>query len=473
MSVFTDIVEHSKDRSPLSHQRKALKAIQIFIRIANVNIEASLAQVRATLQSAFETTALVNEAFSAWAELIDAINEAKVGELIYHTFSIIAHKWNAFDSSTQHQAHAMLDGMFEAHRPEILAGVAFLPDLSHIESLKAFAKIIQSEKKKLDLHIHLQAFAKNCRDDHIIVVRNSLQELKVFLDKNQDSIHESANCPQPLPEIPELYRSLLDLVIRFKEHEEMIVDLATQCLGILGCVDPNQVDSVRDKRGLLVLSNFDDATEVVEFIAHMLETILVDAFRSAPNGRQQGLFAFVIQELLRVSGIRDTLTQRTRNSPPKAHLTRWSRIPESIQNTLTPYLRSKYQLTNPAKPFDIHPFPISGVPPNHAVWLRTFTFYFLHRAKGDFPKQIFPVISRVVHSHDMSIASFILPFIVQNVVAGGDDSELEFIKDEFYRILNFDITGLGDEEVENIKQCSEVRNTRNFTAKPNKLNTIS
>ena len=464
MAHFTDIVEHSKDRLPLSEKRRALKAIEQFIKIAGANVEASLAQVRATLQSAFETTPLVNEAFSAWVELLNSVDEKRVGQLIHHTFSIVAHKWNTFNVQTQSQAKLVLDGMMDGHWTEILANIAILPDLCSITELRHIGNVIKDEKTGLHLHIHLHAFAQRCKDDHIIVVRHALQELKEFLEEYQEGVHESANGPQPLPAISELYRSLLDVIIRFKEQDERIVDLSTQCLGILGCVDPNQVDTVREKHALLVLSNFDDVPEVVDFIAHMLETVLVEAFRSAPNGRQQSYFAFVMQELLKLSRIRDALTQRARSSPPKVALARWSTIPESIRNTLTPYLNSKYSLTNPSASTELVPFPLSGQPPNHAVWLRQFVFHLLHRGKGSIAEKMFPVISRVIHSHDLSVASFMVPFAVQNVVAGGEGYEIDFIKEELNCILNFDLGGLSDDDVQNIKQCSEVRLRPNSTS---------
>jgi serine/threonine-protein kinase ATR len=456
MAHFTDIVEHSKDRLPLSEKKRSLKAIEYFIKLSGVKIDSTLPQVRATLQSAFETPALVNEAFSAWVELLNAVDEAKVVHLINNTFCIVAEKWASLNPACQARAQAVLDGLMQTHRTEIIANVANLPDMTEIEQFRLMSKSILTWKQSLGLSVHLQAYAQRCNDDHVIVVRQSLQELKEFLDETQESIHESATGPQPLPEISLLYRSLLDIILRFKEQDNAIVDLSTQCLGILGSVDPNQVDTVRDQRSLLVSSNFDNISEVQDFIAHLLEKVLVDAFRSAPNGRQQTYFAYVMQELLKFGGFRESLTQRARSSPPKLALLRWLKLPESVQNTLTPYLTSKYSLTNPTAVTKVTPFPLSGPAPNHAVWLRKLTFYLLHQGKGHIAQNIFPIISRVVHSHNLSVASFMLPYAIQNVVAGGEDFEVEFIKQELKSILTFDMSDLQDDEVENIQQCSEV-----------------
>jgi serine/threonine-protein kinase ATR len=368
----------------------------------------------------------------------------------------VAEKWDSLNLICQHRAQAVLNGLLESNRAEIIANVGLLPEMTKIEEFKLISQSILKWKQKLSPSVHLQAYAKRCKDDHVIVVRQCLQELKEFLEENQGSIHESATGPQPLPEISLLYRSLIEIILRFKEQDDAIVDLSTQCLGILGCVDPNNVDTVRHQSSLLVTSNFDNMTEVQDFIAHLLEQVLVDAFRSAPNGRQQTYFAYVMQELLKYGGFKESLTQRARSSPQKPASLRWAKMPETIQNTLTPYLTSRYSLTNPNAVTEVIPFPISGPAPSHAVWLRRLTFYLLHQGKGPIAQSIFPIVSRVVHSHDLSVASFMLPYVVQNVVAGGEDYEIEFIKQELKNILTYDITDLQDDEVENIRRCSEV-----------------
>lgn len=457
MAHFTDMIESARYNLHQSDKRRAMKAIEHYIHFAGKNVEHSLPQVRATLQTAFESNAFVNEAFSAWVELLTSLDDSQsLGDLIEHTFCIAAQQWNSFDLETQKKAKGVLQSMFEDHIQEITSRVAFFPDLCGIDAFEDMRVAIAEDKDELEYNVMIQAFAERCKSDHIVIVRSALKELMTYLHVHQDVIHDSLCGPQPMPEIAQLYRSLFDVMVRFKDQDEEMVNQCAQCIGVLGCVDPNQVESIRAKHGLLVLTNLDAEHEFVDFIAHLLEQVLVVSFRSAPNGRQQSYFAFVMQELLKVSGIRDAVTQRSRNSPA---LSRWYHISESVQTALLPYMNTKYSLTNGSKPAKLNAWALSARPPNHATWLKGLVFHLLHRPKGRNAVKIFPLISRVVHSHDLTIATYMLPFAVQNVILGGDDSELDFLVNELKSILYRDLNGLSDEDVENVKQCSEVSNS--------------
>jgi serine/threonine-protein kinase ATR len=456
MAHFTDIVDNLKDQLSLSEKRRALTAIEHLLKLANSShIDLAFPQVRATLQSAFDAQGLANEAFSAWVALIHGVQDTKVKDLIHHTFSIVIQKWDSFDHDSQIRAHNVLQGMIESHNTEIIENIGMMPHPRGIQMLEKLSTSIKNLRDRADLATLLDAFAVRCRDENVLVVRQALQELVPFLQETQNGVHDIINGQQVIPPVPKLYRSLLDTSLRFQEHDQEIVTLCSQCLGVLGCVDPNKVETVIDKRHILIKSNFDLLDEVVDFIAHMLETVLVEAFRSAPTGKQQSYLAYVMQELLQISGISDA-ARTGRAGTPKVALERWHSFPGSVRNTLIPYLSSKYCLTNPTVPADLKPFPASGPAPSHATWLRSLVFPLLHRGKGHNAKTIFPVISRVIQNHDLSISSFILPFIVQNIAASGTDYEIQFLKDEMNAILGYNVEGLTESEVENIRQCSEV-----------------
>jgi serine/threonine-protein kinase ATR len=404
-----------------------------------------------------ENKELVQEAFFAWAALVRAMGKERPAELIQHTFAIVVQKWHQFDNSTQLVAQKTILSMVQDHGSEIPDYAAMIPSLDGIELLEKVERELSSVKSNIPLDRYVEAFALRCKYDSVIVVRQGLQELVGFLSEHQSDIHESGNDQEMLSAVSDLYRSLLDASIRYKESDKEVVDLCAQNLGILGCVDPNRLESVRAKHQMLVLSNFEHATEVVDFVAHLLENVLVEAFRSAATGTQQNYLAYVMQELLRISGMKDAVLQRSRESPANAPLVRWKRFPASTQSVLSPFLNSKYQLNNPiAPPTELQPFPDTGPAPDHATWLRRFVFVFLHRSKGQNTKEIFPITSRVIMWHDLSIAAFMIPYVVQNIVVEGTELEIAFIKSEIQAIIEFDIENLDESDVSNIKQCSEV-----------------
>ena len=82
----------------------------------------------------------------------------------------------------------------------------------------------------------------------------------------------------------------------------------------------------------------------------------------------------------------------------------------------------------------------------HGAWLRNIVNDLLQKAKGENPKVFFPVLSRIIKGHDLSIPSFLLPFTVLNVVLGGTESEISSIEEEMLKILKFDVESLGSME---------------------------
>jgi serine/threonine-protein kinase ATR len=450
MAHFTDIVDNSKDRQSLSDKRRALKAIEELIKRSGLRIELALPQVRATLHSALENPDLASQAFSAWMALMDCVEPESFQSYMPHSFAIIVQKWNVFDASTQTRAHKMVTHLVERNNTTIMNELAWMPSLAGISLFSKLESDLASRKESIELGKYLDAFATRCGSDTGIVVRQALRELVPYLALHQSQVLESK-----AEAIPNLYRALLDASIRFKEHDDEVVDLCAKCLGLLGCVDPNNTETVCVKHNLMVLSNFERVPEVVEFITQMLSTVLVPAFQAAPTGKQQSYLAFVMQELLRISGITDALSPRTRNSSPRQAVSSWYKLPESTQYILAPYLSSKYALTNPTAATDLLPFMPEGPTPPHAVWLRNIVFNLLHRAKGTTANLIFPKISRVIQGHDISIAAFMLPFVIQNVVADGSDTEIAFITGELASIMTYNISGCPEEDVENVKKASE------------------
>lgn len=187
----------------------------------------------------------------------------------------------------------------------------------------------------------------------------------------------------------------------------------------------------------------------------MLETVLVDAFHSAPTGRTQTYLAYTMQELLKFCGFRAVL-YRAKSSQSGPTYQRWILIPESVRSTLTPFFNTKYVLVHPSMPADGSIFPIFKPGMSHGTWLRTIVFNLLHKAKGENAQMVFPVLSRVIWGHDISIPTFLLPFVVLNIVVGGGEDDVEAINEEFLSVLSVEVEMTDGSVVEEVKLCSEV-----------------
>lgn len=400
---------------------------------------------------------LCDQAFEVWALLLTVLDEVHLKLVLGQTFALIVHNWEMFSDETQLKASASLENLRKQHNQLMQSQVGHLASLASIPMLSKLEGEIVRLKAKKDPLTHLVYFSERCNDENSVVVQHALKELVPFLEEHQRLLHQSAINQNPLPALITLSRSLLDICVRFPGHHVEIRTLCAQCLGIIGGLDPYRVETVREKKMVLVLHNFEQAAEVIQFVAFMLEEVLVKVFLSTTNARSQGWLAWLMQELCALCGFDTNATESGRASSqvnnPAAR--RWEQFPEPVQKVLTPFLDSKYRFTTNEE-VPVAKYPIFGLEISHALWLRTFTYDILQKAKVQNAKMFFPTIGRVARREDLSIASFILPYAVLSVVVGGDEVDAANVGRELLTVLQTDLQGAGHTEAMNIKQCSEV-----------------
>lgn len=314
---------------------------------------------------------------------------------------------------------------------------------------------------QMDVRSQFFAFIRRCQSESATVVEQALTELVPYLSKHESFLHSSVLSEQPDPVVAQLTRSLLDCCVKFKTSSDSITVLSARCLGLIGCLDPNRVDSVKEKKDILVLSNFDSMEETFDFILFFLQHILVEAFLSASNTRAQGFLAYAMQNLLRSCKLDSAVIQRHRDVQADEKYHRWLELPETVRNTLTPFLTSKYTVTVGA----IHSnckYPLFYAGMTHGEWLRTFVQDLLQKGSGDNAQFIFGICSRIVKGQDISIASFLLPFAVLNRIVGGSEEEKLDLQFELTTVLSHPLPEASNHVSETMILCSQVR----FTPSP-------
>ena len=403
---------------------------------------------------------LCDETFVAWSALLQAVDEEDLGYLVEETFALLVKNWSHLSDETHAKAYDAVATLIKSHNSLLRERIQSLPSLSTIPMMSKFESEI-TRLKKDDPVIQFQTFTQRCTDENAVVVNQALKELIPYLEVHQGLLHESAVSQKPSRNLSGLTRALLDASVRFSEDHPYITVLCAHCLGIIGCLDPHRVEAVREKRDILVLSNFERANEVIDFSAFFLERVLVKVFHSTTNARAQSFLAYVMQELLRFCGFNQIALNRPRSSQPGMAFQKWVEIPESVRGTLTPFLSSKYMIKSAASTPALQKYPIFSTSISHSEWLRTFVYDLLHRAKGENPQMIFPVLAKIIKGHDLSISNFILPFAALNVIVSGDERETADIGRELLMVLQTELP-TDHAAATNIKQCSEVSRWEHF-----------
>jgi serine/threonine-protein kinase ATR len=401
---------------------------------------------------------LCDQTLHVWTAFLTALEdeEEELEGIIEQTFALITQNWDSFSPDTHTHAGKFLLDFVNKHNPLLMGRLDYLPSLASIPMLSKLESEFVRLKEKRDKVALYSAFSRRCNDENAVVVRAALKELIPFLEENQNLLHETAISQKPFSALPALTRSLLDACVRFAEDENDIPVLCARCLGLVGGLDPYKVETVREKKQVVVL-NFERAEEVIDWTSFLLERVLVKVFHSTTNARAQGFLAFVMQELLKFCGYTSLALHRPRSSQPSPILQRWNQIPEAVRNTLTPFLSSRYTIeSNVTRTQEPQEYPIFSEVVSHSSWLRAFVFDLLRKAKGDNPQMIFAVLARIIRGQDLSIPTFILPFAVHNIIVTGDEQDTADVGNELLTVLQTEIQ-LGDQtDATRIKQCSEV-----------------
>ena len=415
-------------------------------------------KIRACLQTALGNTELCNEAFCSWTALIEVLGDADLQNLIGPTFTAIVQRWSVFSPTTQQHVFDAVARLLKERGTIIQDNITSIPSMADIALLSKFETQISRLKGHLDIGQRLASFSQRCKDENAMVVLQALRELRLYLEQNQSWIHTSASSEQPSPIIADVVRSLLDTCARFNDREAETAELSTYCLGIIGCLDSNRVDIVREKHEMIILSNFISAGEALEFVSFLLEHVLVKAFHSVSNTRAQGFLAYAMQELLKFCGFSKESMHPYRNqgSQPTDSSHRWRQLSDAAKNTLTPFLSSHYVLrAQSTRSHEQKKYPFYSPTMNQGTWVRELVFDLLQRPKGDNAKMIFLVLSRIIRGYDVSISELLLPFAVANVIIGGTVSEGQEILQELLSVLKEPTAGKPREQVDQIRHCSE------------------
>ncbi|KAF7586889.1 serine/threonine-protein kinase M1 [Aspergillus hancockii] len=454
ITEFAHAVNDFQIRQPLVEKKRNITAIGEMIRVAPGHVSSAIPQMCACLRSALEIEELCNNAFTVWAVLVSSLHDEEVEPLLDQTLSIVIRYWCMFTEDTRKCAYELVENILRNHSELVRDVYNTMPSLASVPVMSKFEAEIKELKGKMDVRSQFLAFVRRCQSENATVVEQALTELVPYLSEHEEFLHRTVLSEQPDPVVAQLTRSLLDCCVKFNASSDNITFLSARCIGLIGCLDPNRVESIKEKKDILVLSNFDSMEETFDFILFFLQHVLVEAFLSASNTRAQGFLAYAMQNLLRFCGLDSAVTQRSRDVQADEKYRRWLELPETVRNTLTPFLTSKYTVTVGAVNSNCT-YPLFSDNLTHGEWLRTFVQDLLQKGSGENARLVFSVSSRIVKGQDISIASFLLPFAVLNRIVGGTQKEKEDLLHELTSVLSHPLPDTINHIHEAILLCSQ------------------
>lgn len=368
--------------------------------------------------------ALREASFSCWVAMVTNLEEEDIEALIEATFFIINRYWAALDASAAHAAKEMLHFLLEKHEAIVTAYICKIPSLSHIDDLVDVETRLSSIRPALTTDEALHVFADRVAHDNSGVVHQALTELAPYLRDNQSILYTSAVSQRPGSAITSVLRALLDCACKYNGVQLDIARLCVECIGLIGCLDSNRIETVREQRSIVVLRNFEGVGEATDFGLFLLREVLVPSFLSATDTKLQGFLSFAIQEILVRCDIRAACAmQNTGMIGGKDIYRKWIALPETVREVVTPFLTSRYVVA-PMAPVTVE-YPVFHPGKPYVNWLRPFVVDLLQNGQNAQAEMIFEPLTRVIRVKDLSTAEFLLPYLVLHVLLGPRSTQQE------------------------------------------------
>ncbi|KAH0495668.1 hypothetical protein TgHK011_009203 [Trichoderma gracile] len=425
MTRFTDVINDSISIHPqVTEQRRCIRALEEIIRICQSYARIARPQISACLLSAASQESLREPAISCWAAMLKYFDEEDVEALLEATFFIVKRYWSELKPTATTVIREMLGNLLEKHEHAVQKHITKLPSLSHIEALSNIEAKLEAFRPPLALEDKLEVFSQRIGHDYSGVVHQALVDLAPYLRSNQSALYTSAISQRPDSVIATLLRSLLDCACKYNGVHIDITRLCVECVGLIGCLDSNRIEAVREQRSIVVLENFEVMEEATDFVLFLLQEVLVPSFLSTTDMRLQGFLSYAMQELLERCDIKSACNNHAAGMTGGSDIYRkWMGLPESVREVVAPFLNSRYMVA-PMNP-QVVEYPIFHPGRLYGNWLRAFVVELLRKGQHPHAEMIFEPLARIIRVKDLSTAEFLFPYLVLHVLLGPRSSQAE------------------------------------------------
>jgi serine/threonine-protein kinase ATR len=257
--------------------------------------------------------------------------------------------------------------------------------------------------------------------DNLGVVLLSLRELATYLRDHQHDVQTLVAGPEPGSVGGHLMRSLLDCCYKYNGLQSEMSELMAECIGLLGCLDPNRLEMTREDPQFVVVDNFDDAGETSDFVLFMLENVMVKAFLSTSDTQFQGYLSWAMQELLDKTDFSANCLARGQTAASRPVYQKWLSLSEPAREVLTPFLSTRYMLAD--RPIEPAEYPLFKPGKQYRVWIKSLVLDLLRSGQNTNSGILFRPLQRLIKVRDLSVTEFLLPYVVLHHVVGCDRPE--------------------------------------------------
>lgn len=392
----------------------------------------------ATLQAALVTPQFSDVALSSWYSFMATLEPSHSAQYIGTTSASFVSFWESFSERGREVAKACLYLMVVERGAMLGVLLGEVADLRSIPELNEMNQHLMRLRRKWTRDEWLSAISERLDSDIIIVAIQAAAELKAFLlDGDEEYIRSLTVGDVFDPLVGHLLSALYRAACRDGVGDvAKLHQLAFECIGIVGAIDPDRFEIRTNDKQMIMISDFTEESETITFALHLIQDVLVGAYRFTTDIKYQSFLAFAIQQLLGVCQFTEGLVgPRSSNSQPipvKVR-NRWNGLPKVVHETVSPLLGSRFSLefrgVEPAV------YPIYPTQPTYRQWIQALTSDLICKVSKQPAASIFQVFIRIVRNMDVTVAHRLLPYLVLHILVSGTETQVQSIRTELLAVL--------------------------------------
>ena len=390
----------------------------------------------ATFQTMVGIPELSQVTLESWYKFLTTLGHGELGAHVGPTSAAIVASWKTFNTHTRNTAYQALEYIVTTGDVKVHEYLRDVVDLSVIDQLRPLSDLLKRIRSSKSLKEELQRILEQSASDNTTVVIQALQELKSFLllDGNSKYIQEITSGDMYDPMVGQILATLLSAACRDNSyHGELLKRLAFECMGVLGAVDPDRCEIPSRPTNAVILKNFTDEEETVVFALHLIQDLLVGAFRATSDIKYQASLAYSIQELLKFCRFTPAVVANRGTSVSVKTRKLWNSLPKQVLETVTPLLAGRYQAFE--RPTQDLRLPIYPQQSTYREWIQLWAIHLISRTSGSMSQRLFNVLRSAVRSRDVVVAHHLLPHLVLHIIISGNGDDSDGVRTEMISVL--------------------------------------
>ena len=444
---------------------RVINGMSFLVQYSSIEcVISGLAQISICLQTAMEINEISYTALRCWHLLIKKLEDQELSAVIGGLIAYILQKWPTFNTKMKKLAHELLDDVINEKsalifqiNPYIVFSLIQERDFD-FDIIKKNNKFAKHAGKVISTTNLIPIFVQNLQSNNLYVVKQTLDDIKIFLERKQVDGREGAlNLSRNDSSFNSLLSTLLNTAYKFRVMDNNISKMCSKHISLIGMRDLTKVGNISTTLADRVC-NFNDTEQTINFLIWVTNDILVPSFWGSENPNKQLFVALVMQESLKYCGLHsgeiDQVTYKIEDHPDR--LAQWNKFNTISKATLTPLLYSRYE----ARPSDYAPlsYPIYDVNDGYTPWIKTLTLDLIKMGTLQDTKHPLQIFASLMKGDDGYISNFLLPYIVIDIlIKAHTNRECEILAKnvviEFNHVFQKDLNDLNHLQMDSQKMC--------------------